>query len=417
MRIAQPQLMITRDQKKDLFVLSFFCLRIALLAIFVSFGVSGLYAQNKDKPVLLSETVEGEISRRQTQIIEAEKLMADGDAFAESGNFKDAISKFIQAYNEINPSPVSEETRNVAKQKFINAAILRSKKLIDDAEFVSAEELLDQVLQPGIDPKNNVALTLKQRLEDPEWYNKARTPEHLENVKKVRRLLKLASSAERLGAYDKSMKYYADVLRIDKTNSAARRGMLEVENKLIDYHKSSRNMTRQRMLREIDSIWESNVDLAVDLGAVGGNIGAQNEQSLDRKLASIVVDNINFEDEALEDVVSYLNFKSKELDPLGGGINFVLKLDPTDDIAINARVNLTLRNIPIGEVLKQVTADTQTRNKVDAYAVQIISKISENNQLATKTFRVPPDFLSTAPVGEEPIDDPFGVAGDGDGGL
>ena len=142
------------------------------------------------------------------------------------------------------------------------------------------------------------------------------------------------SSAERLGAYDKSMKYYADVLRIDKTNSAARRGMLEVENKLIDYHKSSRNMTRQRMLREIDSIWESNVDLAVDLGAVGGNIGAQNEQSLDRKLASIVVDNINFEDEALEDVVSYLNFKSKELDPLGGGINFVLKLDPTDDLSL-----------------------------------------------------------------------------------
>ena len=66
------------------------------------------------------------------------------------------------------------------------------------------------------------------------------------------------------------------------------------------------------MLREIDSIWDSNVDLAVDLDAVGGNIGAHNEQSLDRKLASIVVDNINFEDEVLEDVVSYLNFKSKE---------------------------------------------------------------------------------------------------------
>ena len=163
MRIAQPQLMINRDQKKDLFVLSFFCLKIALLAIFVSFEVSGLYAQNKDKPVLLSETVEGEISRRQTQIIEAEKLMADGDAFAEGGNFKDAISKFIQAYNEINPSPLSEDARNLAKQKFINAAILRSKQLIDEAEFVSAEELLDQVLQPGIDPKNNVALTLKQR--------------------------------------------------------------------------------------------------------------------------------------------------------------------------------------------------------------------------------------------------------------
>ena len=42
-----------------------------------------------------------------------------------------------------------------------------------------------------------IALTIKQRLQDPEWYNKARTPEHLENVKKVKRFTKLASSAER----------------------------------------------------------------------------------------------------------------------------------------------------------------------------------------------------------------------------
>ena len=175
---------------------------------------------------MLSEAVDGEIARRQTQILEAEKIIADGDTFAESGDFESAISKFIQAFNGINPSPLSNDVRNIAKQKFIKAAILRSKQLIEAAEFVSAEELLDQVLQPGIDPKNEVALTIKQRLQDPEWYNKARTPEHLENVKKVKRLLKLASSAERLGAYDKSMKYYADVLRIDRTNTAARRGCL-----------------------------------------------------------------------------------------------------------------------------------------------------------------------------------------------
>ena len=78
---------------------------------------------------------------------------------------------------------------------------------------------------------------------------------------------------QRDGAYDKSMKYYADVLRIDRTNTAARRGMLEVENKIIAYHKSSRNLTRQRMLREIDSSWESSVEVVLpDSGPVGGNM-------------------------------------------------------------------------------------------------------------------------------------------------
>ena len=46
---AQPQVMINRAQQKDIFVLSFFFLRIAMLAIAASFGLSALYGQNKDK--------------------------------------------------------------------------------------------------------------------------------------------------------------------------------------------------------------------------------------------------------------------------------------------------------------------------------------------------------------------------------
>ena len=413
----QPQSMIIKDNN-NVFSPSLICsIRIAIITIFFVNGGLDISAQKSDKPASVAGTVEGEISRRQTQILEAEKLISDGDILAETGNFQDAISKFIQAYNGINPSPISDDTRDLARRKFANAAVLRSKELIDLAEFVSAEELLDQVLQPSIDPKNKTALLLKERLQDPEWYNQARTPEHLENVKKVRRLLKLASGADQLGDFDKSMKYYTDVLRIDKTNTAARRGMLEVEDKIIKYQKSSRKMTRERMLREIDSAWESKSGVASGLESIGGNSEIQGEQSLDRKLTSIVVDSINFEDETLEDVLSYLTFKSKELDPLGVGINFVLKLDPSDVIAINAKVNLSLRNVPIGEVLNQVTNDTGTRYKTDTYAIQVISRSAVNNQMVTKTFRVPPDFLSTAPVGEEANDDPFAGGGENQGGL
>ena len=413
----QPQSMIIKDTK-NVFLLSLICsLKVAILTICFVFGDLSIYAQTSDKSVPIANTVEGEISRRQTQILEAEKLISDGDTLAERGNFKGAISKFIQAYNGINPSPLSQEISDLAKKKFVNAAVLRSKELIDLAEFVSAEELLDQVLQPSIAPKNTSALTLKKRLQDPEWYNKSRTPEHLENVKKVRRLLKLASGAEQLGDFDKSIKYYTDVLRIDKTNTAARRGMLDVEDQIIKYQKSSRDMTRERMLREIDSVWESNAGVASELRPIGGNGGVQDGQSLDRKLTSIIVDSINFEDETLEDVLSYLTFKSKELDPLGVGVNFILKLDPSDVIAINAKVNLALRNVPIGEVLNQVTNDTGTRYKTETYAVQVVSRSSANNQMVTKTFRVPPDFLSTAPVGEETDDDPFAGAGGNQGGL
>ena len=379
-----------------------------------------LFADDKKKEPTLGDRVEGEIARRQAQMIEAEKIMAEGDELIAEGNYKGALSKFAQAYNGMNPSPTSDSVRNQARQKYVGASVLRAKELIDEAEFVAAEELLDQVLEPSVAPNYGPAVILKKRLQDPEWYNQARTPEHLANVKRVTRLLKLASGATKLGDLDKAMKYYADVLRIDKTNTAARGGMADVEQQIVNYHKSSRDHTRERLLGEIDEAWETKVDISSAFGIVGGNAsGIQAGQSIERKLSAIVIDTINFEDETLEDVVNYLTIKSEQLDPIGGGINFVLKLDPSDLVALNARVNLTLRNIPIGEVLNQITNDTGTRYKLDTYAVQIVSRSSENKRLVTKTFRVPPDFLSTASIGDEGDDggDIFSVEGNNQSGL
>ena len=384
------------------------------------FSPASVFADDKKQESTLADRVEGEIARRQAQMIEAEKIIAEGDQFITEGNYKEALSKFAQAYNGMNPSPASDAVRNQAKQKYVGASVFRAKELIDDAEFIAAEELLDQVLQPSVAPKYGPAIILKKRLQDPEWYNQARTPEHLANVKRVTRLLKIASSAIKLGDLDKAMKYYADVLRIDKTNAAARNGMAEVEQMIVNYHKSSRDQTRERLLGEIDEAWETKVDISSAFGILGGNAsGSQVDQSLERKMSAIVIDTINFEDETLEDVVSYLTIKSKQLDPLGGGINFVLKLDPSDLVALNARVNLTLRNIPVGEVLNQITNDTGTKYKLDTYAVQIVSRATANNQLVTKTFRVPPDFLSTASIGDEGDEgaDPFSVDGNNQGGL
>ncbi|MDC0048544.1 hypothetical protein OAL09_04305 [Verrucomicrobia bacterium] len=384
------------------------------------FGSVSLFADDKKKDPTLADKVEGEIGRRQAQMIEAEKMIAEGDQLITEGDYKAALSKFAQAYNGMNPSPTSDSVRNLARQKYVGASVLRAKELIDAAEFLAAEELLDQVLQPSVAPNYGPAVILKKRLQDSEWYNQSRTPEHLANVKKVTRLLMLASGATKLGDLDKALKYYTDVLRIDKTNAAARRGMANVEQQIVNFHKSSRDHTRERLLGEIDEAWETKVEISSAFGIVGGNAsGSQVDQSIERKMTAIVIDTINFEDETLEDVVDYLTIKSKQLDPIGGGINFVLKLDPSDLLALNARVNLTLRNIPIGEILKQITNDTGTKYKLDTYAVQIVSRASESRQLVTKTFRVPPDFLSTASIGDEGDDggDPFSTGGNNQGGL
>ena len=76
---AQPHLMTTKRNVSDISVASSHLLRFAFFTIFTILGLSGIYAEEEKKPALLSEAVDGEIARRQTQILEAEKIIADGD--------------------------------------------------------------------------------------------------------------------------------------------------------------------------------------------------------------------------------------------------------------------------------------------------------------------------------------------------
>ncbi len=385
---------------------------------FLSLGFT--FAEPLGKPAVSIEAVEGEVARRQKQIFDSEKFLTTGKTLVAKGQFKEAIAQFAQAYNGINPSPIAEEARNKARQRYAATSVLYALRLIEAAEFVEAQEVIDRVLDATVDPSYEPALRLKQHLQDPEWNNQARTPAHLANVKEVERLLKLGEGAMALGDFDKALDYYASVLRVDRFNRAARRGMEGAEKQIVAHHRSSRDHTRGKMIREVDAAWETEVEITGIFGLPGGDDPGVNagEKSVEDKLTSMIIDVINFDDATLDEVVEYLTIKSRQLDDSGDGLNFVLKIDPDDQLARNANVNLKLRNIPVGEVLRYVTRDTGTRFHVDAFAVSIVSRNAATQKLATKTFRVPPDFLATALIADGAVDDPFAATPQaGNGGL
>lgn len=348
-------------------------------------------------------TVEGEVARRQNQIFEAEKFLVAGKTLVAEGKYKEAIAQFAQAYNGISPSPMAESVSNKARQHYSATSVLYALQLVKSAKFAEAQQVIERVLDPSVDPSYEPALKLQQRLLDPEWYNNANSPEHLSKVEEVKRLLQLGQGAMDLGDFDQALDYFTQVLRIDGYNRAARRGMEAAEKQIVAYHRSSRDHTRQKAMREVDDIWETQVGVAANLALPDRNATAltPGRQSVSDKLKSIVIDVVNFDDATLEDVVEYLTIKSKQLDDFGDGINFVLKIDPEDQVARNANVNLKLRGMPIGEILRYVTRDTGTRFKVETFAVSIVSQNASTENLVTKTFRVPPDFLSTAPIADD----------------
>src|SRR5439155_16271059 len=60
-----------------------------------------------------------------------------------------------------------------------------------------------------------------------------------------------------------------------------------------------------------------------------------------------------------------------------------------------ARITLTLYQIPLGEALRYIASQAGLKVKVEPYAVLIIPITEQSNDLITKQYRVPPGFIST----------------------
>ncbi len=354
--------------------------------------------------------VEGEVARRQQQITDAERLIGEGDAFAADGDFGSAAAKYGEAFVRLTPSPLSQDTVEVARLRFSAASVRHALTLIDGARFAEAETALDRVLDASVNPTYGPALEIKTRLQDPEWYNTARTPEHQANVVEVTRLLRLGEGAMRLGNYQQALDHYTQVLRIDRTNAAARRGMAEAEAKVVAYLDSARDHTRLKLMREVDNAWETEVKLSGAFGLGGDDlIDSTPASDVTRKLREIIIDRIAFDGMALGEAVDLIERRARDMDPAGEGVSIVVGLDPTDQFAASTPITFTLADVPLGEVLRYLTELTGTKYRAEGYAVRIESASALSRAMVNKSWRVPPGFLTEAAAGGAgpAVNDPF----------
>src|SRR5204863_1490919 len=61
----------------------------------------------------------------------------------------------------------------------------------------------------------------------------------------------------------------------------------------------------------------------------------------------------------------------------------------------DARITITLNQIPLGEALRYIASQANLKVKVEPYAVSVIPITEQSNDLITKQYRVPPGFIST----------------------
>lgn len=362
-----------------------------------------------------------EQDQRHIDIEEARELINQGDLAYQANRFGDAVTAFSGARGLIPDAPVSRELRAATTERLVLASIAHARALSRKGDVAAAIAAVDAVLVPGVAPQDPAALALRTELDDPIRTNPALTKEHAAAVDEVRRQLYTAEGAYNLGKFAQAATLYQSVLGIDPTNSAARRGLEQVAKAKSDYAKAATDQTRAEMLNQVTAGWEIPVaPLLLDVDPIdpGAPAGASGLIPVANKLDRIIIPSLILEDATLEDAIELLRMRSTEFDlletdPARRGINFDLQLGGPDSPLGNSiratRLSLRLNGAPLSQLLRYITERTKTIYTTDGYAVIIRPHGSESKEMVTRSFRVPPNFISTlsGAGGAAAADDPF----------
>ncbi len=192
-----------------------------------------------------------------------------------------------------------------------------------------------------------------------------------------------------------------------------------------DYQKSAYDHSRAEMLGQVDKEWELQVPAqAIEPSLTDAAPGASSESSgsVKNKLDRIIISKIALDQASLEEALDFLRLRATEsdtleLDPSRKGVNFTVNLGPPDSPAAtkirSIRFDLQLANVPLSQVLKHVTDITGTTFTTDDFSVIIGTAGSGSAALVSRTYRVPPDFISSISNGGSAATataDPFGEA-------
>ena len=393
----------------------------------------------------LQTTSEMEITRRQNLAVAAEDALKRGDADMIRQDYEQAMREYRTAVDSLPDAPATADRRAAALQKFFDATLKLANQRIIEGRYVDAEAVTKVILRPEYDPGYKPALTLLKNLEDPTYYNQTITPKFIDKVQQVKQLLNEAQGYYDSARYDLSFKRYEQILALDPTNIAARKGEERIDNAREHFGEASYDETRARLYSDVTQGWALPVHkYGLDVDPRRGVRTTRDDQgtaAINRKLQSIIIPNIEFRSTTISDAIEFLRQESQRLDndpdPANRGINIFLKLPgvgataprpaaalPNDNAipglpaaadagattapaaapvgavpSANTRISLTLSRIPLLEALRYVASQAGLKVKVEPYAVSIVPLTELTDALITAEFRVPPNFISNVTTG------------------
>ncbi|MBK1825859.1 Amuc_1098 family type IV pilus outer membrane protein [Haloferula rosea] len=356
-----------------------------------------------------SDLARAELQRRANAVSEAQELIKQGDEAYEAARYAEASTAYRGAL-DLMPAgaPVIAAQREATLQRYVQASVEEAKELRRFGNLEAANAAVERVLVDDLAPDAPEALAMREQLADPIRTNPASSPEHTADIEEVRLLLYKADGAFMLGKLDEAKAVYEDVLQVDSTNSAARRGMEKVAAAKSDYYRAAYDQTRAEMLSMVDAEWELSLPPVGDLGTAGDYRTNVDTSTYIDKLSRIVLPIVVMDDITLPEAIDFIRQRAIELDtfeldPAKRGINIVLDLGGPDSEVGNRirekRFNLNLRNVPLKELIGYLTEATGTVALEQPFALVLRPAGADSPDMVVKTYRVPPDFLTSGGSG------------------
>jgi general secretion pathway protein D len=395
-----------------------------------------------------------EAARRQAHIPRGEEVLARAQAELHAKQYAQAHEDFRAALRYLPDSAVTGKSYSAALDGFCESGVKLAEQRIAEGKYEESEVILNEILADAYNPNCREARTLLTHLHDPGYINKTMGPKFLDKVEEVKKLLTEAEGFYQSGRYDMAMKRYDQVLNLDPYNTAARKGQERIDNTKYQYGVQAYNETRGRAMWQVEHGWEQPVrQYGTGAGPIENLVPRDvgNTARIRNKLDSIIIPRIEFRDASIREAIDFLRQQAAANDPTTEGrrgVDIVLRLrslgrssEPTPVTATTtvggaaapaetlpagesappaaagvatavpgvtpgtpslppvnpaeARITLTLNQIPLGEALRYIASQAGLKVKVEPYAVLILPLSEQSNELTTKEYRVPPGFISS----------------------
>lgn len=355
----------------------------------------------------VQQQLAAETLKREQSVQPLRLALAQSEKLAEQGETLRAWEDLDRVWQQ---TPEGLRSTDVGRQVMQRLAIYEAKLASLEASQSRWPKARDWALRSlQHDPGNREATGVLEKAGDllrrgavaGQEVNPALSNSFFERLQGVQNGLAEAKQLRETGQLDRAESRYEEVLRLDPFNVVATEGIRKIYEERSLVANQSRDLSNFQRRREVREAWNNIYPkkAATQGGSqVVGPLTASPTFDLEQKLRNIQLPQVSFEGADLETVRRALNTLSRQYDTDAGkaGVNFVVSADVTS----SQLVNLKLRDVSLGEVVRYVAQIAGVKSRLSEVGVTFSPLIETRPDLIPREFTVSPSFFRGEGTGE-----------------